>query len=659
MVFKHTLALIMGLFMLASLQAQESPSNETSSDMGEMVVTASRGERSADTVAADIEILDAEDIARSNANNLPNLLREVAGVHVFDFLNNGATANVGIGGFGETGTLNTVVLVDGVRIDYSDLAGVDWTSIPLNQVERIEILRGGNSALYGNGATGGVINIFTKGGGENRLTVEGVVHSWGYREKTSASGTVGDLSYNLTQGYEDGEGYRTNNYYRSNNVHLGLTFLPQEAPYELRLRAGHNEEDYGLPGALTLMQLEGRYDYDDSVETENWGARTTSYVTFAPAFILAEDHRFELPVTYRERYAESFFDYGAFGTYETEARDIAWGVAPQYTGTFDLGEMSNTLTLGFEHYTNQKHNIENSLEGTRKTSDIFVHNSLELVENFFLDLGYRYGQADFAFDGFEDVDFDMEAFQAGLTFNYQPRSKVFVSYDQSYRVGVLDEYIVYPSFPAPPFVNDDLDPQISRTWQTGIKHAFGEPLVIGITGFYTDTKDEIFLDPNDTTFSAFGLNNRNYDETRRYGVVTELEARPTEWLDFYASHTWTDARFGEDDTVNYDGNRVPMVPEHVVRAGTQMRFCDFTWDFGGRWVDNQYMISDWRNNGNELDSFFVLDTKLSYTWECLTLFAGVNNLTDEEYAEAGVRGTSVYPSPGRNVFGGFELAVTY
>ena len=84
-----------------------------------------------------------------------------------------------IRGFGETGPLNTLVLVDGRRVNEIDLSGVDWTQIPLDQVERIEIVRGSGSVLYGDNAVGGVINIITKKP-EKPLSarVEGVIGSY-------------------------------------------------------------------------------------------------------------------------------------------------------------------------------------------------------------------------------------------------------------------------------------------------------------------------------------------------------------------------------------------------------------------------------------------------------------------------------------------------
>jgi iron complex outermembrane receptor protein len=139
----------------------------------EIVVTATRYEEKTFSVPASVTVISEEDIRDSTAQTIPDLLRTAVGIHVNDITGNGRSFTVDLRGFGETASLNTLVLVDGRRVNEPDLSGVDWTVIPLERVERIEIIRGGSgSVLYGDNAAGGVINIITKegdtlkGGGE-------------------------------------------------------------------------------------------------------------------------------------------------------------------------------------------------------------------------------------------------------------------------------------------------------------------------------------------------------------------------------------------------------------------------------------------------------------------------------------------------------------
>ena len=148
------------LLVLVSLaQAEEKIQIE------EVVVTATRYEEKVTDVPANVSIISEEEIKNSTAQNIPDLLRTEVGVQVNDIAGNRRAYTVDLRGFGETATLNTLVLVDGRRVNQPDLSGVDWTEIPLERVSRIEIIKGGRgSVLYGDNATGGVINIITKRG---------------------------------------------------------------------------------------------------------------------------------------------------------------------------------------------------------------------------------------------------------------------------------------------------------------------------------------------------------------------------------------------------------------------------------------------------------------------------------------------------------------
>ena len=108
-------------------------------------------------------MLSAEDIAKSAARTVPDLLAEQVGITLKDFFgNNASVTSVDMRGFGVTGGQNTLILLDGRRITDIDLSSVQWSSVPLSSIERIEILRGTGSVLYGDGASAGVINIVTR-----------------------------------------------------------------------------------------------------------------------------------------------------------------------------------------------------------------------------------------------------------------------------------------------------------------------------------------------------------------------------------------------------------------------------------------------------------------------------------------------------------------
>jgi iron complex outermembrane receptor protein len=129
--------------------AAEGEKNEGSGAfLEEVVVTGSRIEEKIAAVPANITVITEDDIRASNAKSVPEILRYQEGIVVRDLLGTGKTAQVDLRGLGESGASNTLVLVDGRRVNAVDLSGVNWSQIPIDQVARIEILRGTGTVLY-------------------------------------------------------------------------------------------------------------------------------------------------------------------------------------------------------------------------------------------------------------------------------------------------------------------------------------------------------------------------------------------------------------------------------------------------------------------------------------------------------------------------------
>ena len=173
-----------------------------------VVVTGTREPERLDRITADLVVIDAQRIRDSTADSLEDLLRREAGVQVSRSGGPGKAANVFIRGAGSS---NTVVLIDGVRVGSATLGQVEFESIGLSQIERIEVLRGPGSSLYGADAVGGVIQIFTRRGeGDPRFSANAAVGGYRSREGgVGVSGSSGAFDYAASAGYESSRGVST------------------------------------------------------------------------------------------------------------------------------------------------------------------------------------------------------------------------------------------------------------------------------------------------------------------------------------------------------------------------------------------------------------------------------------------------------------------
>ncbi len=172
----------------------------------ETVVTATRTPTRVDEQLADVTVVDRAQIARSGLTGLPELLATLPGVQITPDTNRGALTTLFLRG---TSNTHAVVLVDGQRVSSATAGGTALQHLPLEQIERIEVLRGPASSLYGSDAIGGVIQVFTRRGGAQPSTKAALtVGSYGtVIGSVGRGGSIGDTRYHLQAGAERSAGF--------------------------------------------------------------------------------------------------------------------------------------------------------------------------------------------------------------------------------------------------------------------------------------------------------------------------------------------------------------------------------------------------------------------------------------------------------------------
>jgi vitamin B12 transporter len=193
-------------------QTAQGPQTGATPQLREMMVTATRSARPVGDVVADVTIIDRDVIERAGAVGVADVLARVPGIEITRTGGIGNATGVSIRG-GES--RHTAVLVNGVRIDsHTTSGGAGWSAIPLSQIERIEVVRGPTSAVYGSDAVAGVVQIFTKKGEGPFAPVVALTYGsyQTHRLDVSASGSVNafDYSFGVSEGASDGFNIRPN-----------------------------------------------------------------------------------------------------------------------------------------------------------------------------------------------------------------------------------------------------------------------------------------------------------------------------------------------------------------------------------------------------------------------------------------------------------------
>ena len=659
---------LLGALIIATSAAADNPDPipEKSTQLTRLdhvVVTASRYQETVESVPANVTIIDQQQIANSTAIDIPEILAKEVGLHVYDITGNGRSYRVDRSGFGETAALNTLVLVDGRRLNSPDLSGADWQLIPLDRVARIEVVRGSRgSVLYGDNATDSVINIITKrGSNELKYGLELAGGSYNTVNPSAyVSGQQDELSYSLSARYYNSDGYRDNSDTEQRDLGLNMDYFFSDTA-SVALNAGYHKDETGLPGALRLSDLQAGFDRQDTTNPLDFSDTRDYYLDLNPQFEFLSDSYFKAPLSYRRRDQDYFASFVG-GEFRGETGTDYITVSPQFVLGEPVGGLDNTLTLGLDYYyADQDITNESSFFGMvdigrfgleKKNYGLYIHNELYATDRLALSGGFRHDKVTYRFDPTQPAtpdkaEYDQNLFNAGANFRFLDKSYFYLSYAEGFRYPVLDEIFSYFTNT----INTDLRPQTSDNFEIGIRHAFSKALYVNINLFRLDTKQEIFFNP--VTFS-----NENLDhETRRDGI--ELTAGYDKGP-FGISGTYT-YRDTEIRGGAFDGNQIPNVPRNQASV-------DLTWRplhglslaVNGIYVGERYLESDFANAFPKQDSYRVFNAKVKYRWQKYTAFLDINNLFDEEYSSYGVLSTfpvepAFYPAPELNFFAGIRL----
>ena len=671
--------------LLAVLASPVYSQNEDS-----IVVTATRFPEDARRLPASVTVLKQEDIAKSAARTLPELLSEQVGITMKDFYgNNAAVTSIDLRGFGVTGPQNTLILLDGRRITDIDLTSVQWAAIPLAGIERIEILRGTGAVLYGDGASAGVINIVTRSPLKQGAAFEvfGRAAAFNTREgQLYASHASGNFGINASAYGLTSDGYRANNRNEQQNNTVNLRWAFGDTTLDLRVAA--DSQDLRLPGARRIQPSIGLNEYvadPRAAQTPlDYASRDGKRTSLALGQRIGEVD-LSIGLDWRKKDQRSYFDQGGFPVYRADGLDVN-SLAPRLRVPFATGGIGHRLTLGADLYawrydskrSNLPENTAKPINRVRASEDgqaFYLQDLIDIARATQMTLGWRservrYAASDVVNPAAPGFFFNAaapevretrreHAWELGLRHAISQAWSAFGRAGRSFRFVNVDEIYENDAFFAPQF--QILRPQHSITLEAGAEWR-GAGHSLRATVFRTEVRDEIHLDPFST-----GVGNTNLPPSRREGVEFDGTWQATGQLRLKAGYAYTDAKFLEGvlagsplaigTNLNVAGKNVPLVPKHKLNIG-------FSWDATGAAqlsglltsLSSQFMDNDEPNSLRvKAPAYSTLDLKLAhrFAWGRLALTA--NNFFGSNYYTYAVRSAfvadryAVYPLPGRTI----------
>jgi outer membrane receptor protein involved in Fe transport len=666
------LVLLIGAKLLC---AQEEPldkeEKKTGSrfEMEEVVVTATGLEDEVRKVARNVTVITAEDIAQSPSNYVPDLLSREVNVNLQSLYGTDKQAVVDIRGMGQTTASNVLVLVDGFRLNSPDLAGPDFSTVPIDEIERIEIIRGAASVIYGSGAVGGVVNIITKRGGKKPAArLHGSYGSYQtFDGRASGGGQVENLDLNLNASYFDTDGYRENGDLEKTDFgaragydateHIGGDFFDAVL---FSMTANYHDDDQGFPGGVPIEDVDDESDRKKA-STPNDGADTTDKrIRGGIETDIGTWGVFKLNGALRYRDSDFIFGYTPLkpkSDQKSRLEEDTQMLDLSYAKEYSLGSLDNTFQFGSDYYYTDYYS-QRIDQRERKNSQIdnlglFFTNRSSLGQNLSFDVGFRYNiyEGTFRNDALVDFggtdvwingdefhrDYNDTAYNLGMVYSPLKSTSMYASFATSFRIPNVDEFAL---------ADDNLRPQDGWHADLGIRHQFKNTAELSVALFYFEIDDEIFFD-------ADARENRNFeDTTQRFGVETSLRYHPMDQLYLWGNFTAMEAKFKDSD------NWIPLVPKYSARLGLEWQLIDpLLLAFTGTFVSSCYDGNDISNDRfAKLDPYQVFDAKLTYAFKKFSFFGGVNNIFNERY-ETLAFSESYFPMPTRNFYGGISWSL--
>jgi iron complex outermembrane receptor protein len=598
---------------------------------------------------ATIHSISADEIEKMDVKRTLDLIRTIPGVMAENYNQQGVAAAYSFRGFRLGHGVGAASYLDGIpynEINHVDGDGYpDYNTILPESIERLEVIKGLSSPLYGGYAQAGVLHYITKDRGDfNKVKLS--AGSWNYYRGVAEVAREYErfFTYNALTS-EQGDGYRDHSEYSGGNIFSRFGYKFDEDS-TVRLTLHSYKTVWDAPGPLPAEDW-----YADNLKkatTDGGGDKKKNMVSLDYNRQLNQFSGISL-LAYG--YDSDFTRWVGDKNEERHDERHTFGSRAMFDFSFNVAGFKNDLVLGadYEYIDSQarKWNIESPdnrvRESVKLSGDFDFHNlALYFQEDFWpasflkLALGGRYEN----YDG--DLTNNLEGTESSFSEGeFNPKGGVLVTPLQGLDLyGNIGTGFVLPSG-FRKFENAQLDPSEIVSYDLGVRFLPMSEMLLQLSAFRINTEDEVITDP-------ITLEETNAGETRRQGIEVAAEWYALPDLLLYVNAAYQDAEYVDYDTNSGDfsGNDIKRVPEWIAKCGLEY-FPEL--GFGGS-LTAKYTGERWNDDQNTIkeDDFAIFDASVRYAMEKVTFTLFANNILDKEYAE--LRGADTYyPSDPFNV----------
>lgn len=601
-----------------------------------IVITANRLKNTKADTPADVTVITSQQITDRGYRTVTDALEDVPGARVLDASGPAFERRVIL-----NGDDRVVVMVDGRRVNNSmgltsGKSTFDANTLPgVSMIERIEVVKGGASTLYGADAVGGVINIITKTPEETTGTVHVGYGSWGTQDLGVSFGGKQDKT-----GFQVGVNRNKASYlkYKDTNGDTkrwdGQSDYTQDA-ISLKLTQDFTKSD-GLTVNYDYSNLDGNfhsglYTYGMPNMDQRHATKKTNNVGVRYDWNRDAGNSGYVQA-YRNYYAYS--NFGTFSYNDGDMNETDWGLEGQQN--FVLSD-TNTLVAGLEYRNAKVDHVGIYTDGKYNNKAVFLQDQWKFAPTWQLNTGVRYD--DHSKAGNRTTG------SVAVNKKFSKDSNAYISWNSVFRAPTTDDLFYRDSYD---FMrgNENLKPETGNVWSAGYNFKIDPKTDVGITGFYSQLNDAIRWADYGYYWQA-----ENINKQKKRGMSLSVTHHLNKLWELNAAYTYVKVEDDKNDGKGYVKD-VSYAPNY--------------YQAGVRYHDTKWNVSLTGRGGSGLSgekygehNYFTLDLAARYKFnQSWTGFANFYNLNNAAYAEQGrvMNGQDNYPMPGRRIIVGAEYS---
>ncbi len=579
------------------------------------------------------KVYTQKELKKSNSKNLYDFLRQHTSITTMPNYGNSYSQKISMRGFGiENGYQNIAIIVDEQKINNIDMTSQFLSNINIIDIERIEIIKGSGSVIYGDSAMAGVIRIYTKEHNSNTINV--VIDDKGQRKLSFSNNFKNDkfsLSFNgsnqLHPGFSDSDSNGNSDKSKQKNGEFKINAIINPTT-KMKISKSRASANVYFPDDLTLAQFN-----ENPAQAKN-GVIFTEQKYDVDGFNFAISKKMNNNLSIDFNYAKQEKSYKTIAS---------WG-----NSDADYNYDSKDLIF---NYKNHKISLITGIELFSGERDAYGYTTKKNNKSIFAEIGYKFADSSISIGGRkEKVNYEyiqnsvtkgkhkLEAYDIGFNKKIYDNVSIFTNYNIAYQAPDVDRF-----FTGSGNFNGFIEPAKIKTLNIGANY-YDSNFSTKLSIFKSKLKNEIYY------FDDAGFSNdvnTNIDKSYKYGFDLEHKHKLNNKINLNLNYVYTIAKISKEtqNDINFDGNYLPGVGKHNTTIALSYKPNNkILSSISHKYIAKSYNATDFDNNDKQKQKAYKsTDVTLFYQYsKKMTFLLSVNNLFEKNNG-LWIRDDAIYP----------------